>query len=184
MIRVISGIYKGRKLVGDNVSGTRPTMDRVKESLFAMLQSRLKRARCLDLFAGSGALGIEAISNGASFCQFVDSGKQIIKFLEENVQMLNADNYAIYYGDFRQALSFFNQHQERFDLIFLDPPYQSNYLKEAIQFILEYHLLESNGFIICESEEVCDFPLLRCYKKKKYGTKYIYLLEYDENYNQ
>ena len=80
-MRVISGKYKGRNLEGFNIKGTRPTMDRVKESLFASIQNNIIESKCLDLFAGSGSLGIEALSNGCSFCYFVDNNDEILKIL-------------------------------------------------------------------------------------------------------
>lgn len=97
-MRVISGKYKGKKLDGFNIDGTRPTMDRVKESLFASINSYIENSVCLDLFAGSGSLGIEALSNGAKKCYFVDNSKEILKILEKNLtgidnSILIKDNY-------------------------------------------------------------------------------------------
>ena len=82
-MRVISGKYKGTFLDGFDIAGTRPTMDRVKESMFAMIQTNLKNSVCLDLFAGSGSLGIEALSNGAKYCYFVDNSADIYKILKK-----------------------------------------------------------------------------------------------------
>ena len=83
-MRVISGKYKGKNLIGFDIDGTRPTMDRVKESLFAMIQGYIKNSVALDLFAGSGSLGIEALSNGASGCYFVDNNKELIDIIKQN----------------------------------------------------------------------------------------------------
>ena len=88
-MRVISGFLKGRIIKGININGTRPTMDRVKESLFAIIQNNIKNSICLDLFAGSGSLGIEAISNGAQMSYFVDNSKIAIKTINENINNLN-----------------------------------------------------------------------------------------------
>ena len=90
-MRVISGKYKGKVLKGFGFDGTRPTMDRVKESLFAIIQNKINESICLDLFAGSGSLGIEALSNGAAFCYFSDNNKAIIDILEFNLK--NIDNF-------------------------------------------------------------------------------------------
>ena len=102
-MRVISGKYKGRVLQGFNIDGTRPTMDRVKESLFGIIQNKVNESICLDLFAGSGALGIEALSNGASFCYFVDKNKIAINTLKNNLN--NIDNYEIICDDYKCALN-------------------------------------------------------------------------------
>ena len=91
-MRIISGKYKGKKLDGFDIEGTRPTMDRVKESLFGIIQNNLKDSICLDLFAGSGSLGIEALSNGASACYFVDKNKQILNIL---IFMLILSKYSL-----------------------------------------------------------------------------------------
>ena len=85
-MRVISGKYKGKNLEGFDINGTRPTMDRVKESLFGSIQNKVINSVCLDLFAGSGSLGIEALSNGGSKCYFVDNNYEIIKKLEKNLK--------------------------------------------------------------------------------------------------
>ena len=94
-MRIISGKYKGKKLKGFNIEGTRPTMDRVKESLFAIIQNKLKESTILDLFAGSGALGLEAISNGAKTCYLIDNSKEAINIIKENSQNIEEDLYII-----------------------------------------------------------------------------------------
>ena len=94
-MKVISGTLKGRNIEGYNIDGTRPTMDRVKESLFGMIQNYVKDSVCLDLFAGSGSLGIEAISNGALKCYFIDNNKEVIKILNKNLENLDIKNKSI-----------------------------------------------------------------------------------------
>ena len=120
-MRVISGKYKGKILKGYDTLGTRPTMDRVKESLFAIIQNDIKDSVCLDLFAGSGSLGIEALSNGANICYFVDNGKEIIKVLKHNLS--NIDKAVVIEKHYHQALKNFNI---KFDIIILDPHYKDN----------------------------------------------------------
>ena len=100
-MRIISGKYKGKKLLGDNIDGTRPTMDRVKESLFGIIQNNIKNSICLDLFAGSGSLGIEALSNGANTCYFVDNNKIVIDTLNKNT--LNIEGSIIIKDDYLNA---------------------------------------------------------------------------------
>lgn len=167
-MRVISGKYKGRILKGFDIDGTRPTMDRVKESLFAMVQNDIKDAICLDLFAGSGSLGIEALSNGAKKCYFVDNGSYILKILKENLKGI--DNAILIEKHYHQALKNIT---EKFDIIFLDPPYKDNFIGPAIKYILDYDLLNDDGLIICEYETEhfsCDLNII---KETKYGSKRI-----------
>ena len=105
-MRVISGKLKGRNILGFNIDGTRPTMDRVKESLFGMIQNYLKDSVCLDLFAGSGSLGFEAISNGANKCYFVDNNKIVIQTLKNNINSLGCESAMVIQNNYQDALLF------------------------------------------------------------------------------
>lgn len=168
-MRVISGKYKGKQLQGFDIEGTRPTMDRVKESLFAMIQNEVKDSICLDLFAGSGSLGIEALSNGASKCYFVDKHKEIGQILKNNLK--NIENSILIQKDYKDALKEFQN--VKFDIIFLDPPYQMNLINPSIELILKYDLLKEDGIIVCEYETEEIFSSLTLIKEKKYGSKII-----------
>lgn len=168
-MRVISGKYKGKSLQGFDIDGTRPTMDRVKESLFGMIQGKLKDSTCLDLFAGSGSLGIEALSNGASKCYFVDSHKEISRILKQNLQTIQ--NSVVIEKDYKMALK--ELQGISFDIIFLDPPYKDNLITPALQLIDQYHLLKEDGIIVCEYETEEIETDLTCIKEKKYGSKKI-----------
>ena len=116
-MRVISGKYKGKKLLGFNTDGTRPTMDRVKESLFGTIQNYIKDSIFLDLFAGSGSIGIEALSNGCERCYFVDNGKEILKILNNNLKGI--DNSVVINKDYVEALKEFKNKGIKFDIILL-----------------------------------------------------------------
>ena len=167
-MRVISGKYKGKYLKGFDIDGTRPTMDRVKESLFGIIQNNIYDSICLDLFAGSGSLGIEALSNGAKKCYFNDSNNEMIKILKENLNGI--DNSII---SNKNYINFLDNINDKFDIIFLDPPYKLNLITPSIKKIIDNNLLNDNGLIICEYEtEVikCDLNIL---KEKKYGSKKI-----------
>ena len=172
-MRVISGKYKGLEIKGYDILGTRPTMDRVKESLFATIQRNIKDSLCLDLFSGSGSLGIEALSMGAKSCYFVDNNPIVIKTLNDNLKRLKVkEEYYLLLDDYEDALKSFND-KIKFDLIFLDPPYHLNLMNDAIKKIIEYDLLNDGGLIVCEYEEgiiECDLTLL---KNKNYGMKNI-----------
>lgn len=174
-MRIISGKYKGRKIDGFSIQGTRPTMDRIRESLFAMIGSSIENAIVLDLFAGSGSLGFEALSEGASFCYFIDHNKVAIKTIEQNAKQLSCtENMNFLKMDAIEALKKLKQWKKTFNIIFLDPPYQMNLITPVINLIIDMHLLQDNGLIVCEFEDekvVCSS--LEIYKKKKYGAKNI-----------
>ena len=173
-MRVISGKYKGISIDGFNIDGTRPTMDRVKESMFAMIQNKLKNSVCLDLFAGSGSLGIEALSNGAKYCYFVDNNIEVINILKNNLNKIKDKNYSVINKHYKQALKKFKEENIKFDLIILDPPYKLNLINDILIFINENNLLNKDGIIICEFELekvfTTDFNLI---KEKKYGSKLV-----------
>jgi len=162
-MRVISGKYKGRKLVGFNIDGTRPTMDKIKESLFAIIQDYLKDGVVLDLFAGSGSLGLEALSNGSKECYFVDVNVDAVKKNTSDIE-----GVVILKSDWEKALSSFNI---KFDIIFLDPPYGYD-IEMVIDKIIEYELINSGGIIVCESEKEINSSL-ELIKSKCYKDKYI-----------
>lgn len=176
-MRIISGKYKNKQLQGFNITGTRPTMDRVKESIFGMIQNNLKDSICLDLFAGTGSLGIEALSNGSKLTYFVDNGKEILKILKKNLE--NVENYKLLEMDYQKALKYFIDNNIKFDLIFLDPPYHKYYINDILKIIYENNLLNENGLIICElEEEKINFDKFEIYKEKKYGVKTVRIYKF------
>lgn len=178
-MRVISGLYKGRNLKGFDIDGTRPTMDRVKESIFSSIQNYLDEAICLDLFSGSGNLGIEALSNGADTCYFVDINKKAINTIKENIDSLNITNHVVMNSDYKDALEHFKNNNIKFDLVFLDPPYKLNVIDNIINYILDNNLLNEKGLIICEfdSDIKKEYDELKVIKEKKYGSKYVVIFK-------
>lgn len=184
-MRIISGLLKGRNINGFDIEGTRPTMDRVKESMFAMIQNNLKDSICLDLFCGSGNLGIEAISNGAKLCYFIDNNPKAIKVVEENIKNLNIkSNTKILNFDYKKSLKYFNESNIKFDLIFVDPPYDYHVIEKIIKYVSEYNLLNDNGLLILEFEKEKLEELynnLKLIKSKKYSWKYVYIYKKENN---
>lgn len=176
-MKVISGILKGREIKGFNILGTRPTMDRVKESVFASIQDYIKNSVTLDLFAGSGNLGIESLSNGAKFVYFNDFNKECIKVIKKNLDTFNLNNKSIVLNlDYLKCLNYFKERNIKFDLIFLDPPYKMIVINDILNNILKNDLLNTNGLVICEFEkdELNDNYLnLKLLKSKKYGDKKV-----------
>lgn len=176
-MRVISGKYKGKNIMGFNVMGTRPTMDRVKESMFGMIQNRLKNSVCLDLFAGSGSLGIEALSNGAGVCYFVEKNNEIYNILKDNLD--NIEGAILIKNDYMNALSSFVKEQIKFDIIFLDPPYKLNLINNILDYVYNNKLLNKDGIVVCEYEsENVDSSLFELIKNKKYGSKYVKIYKF------
>lgn len=147
-MRVIAGKHRGRALASFQGDKIRPTPDRVKESLFQILFEKLRGARVLDLFAGSGALGIECLSRGASEALFNDSSRESLAVLEKNLRLVR-EGAKVFNLDFRTFLA---RAEGRFDLIFCDPPYKENYLKEILDTVRARNLLSADGLVIYESE--------------------------------
>ena len=178
-MKIISGKYKGRNLEGFDLDGTRPTMDRVKESLFGMIQNYIDDSIVLDLFSGSGNLSIEALSEGAKYAYSVDSNYKAIKTIKKNIDTINITDIEVLNMDYIEALKYFNNKNIKFNIIFLDPPYKTNYIEKSIIKIDEYDLLEDDGIIVCESDNLDRIVYTDKYKSvkdKKYGDKYIVLL--------
>lgn len=176
-MKVISGKYKGRKIEGFDIEGTRPTMDRVKESLFATIQNYVKESVVLDLFSGSGNLGIEALSEGASYAYLVDKNIKCIKRINKNINNIGIENVKVLNMDYKLALKQINK---KLDLIFLDPPYKTSLIEDSLKLIDEYDLLRDDGLIVCESDDVDKIIYSNKYesiKEKRYGDKYIVLLK-------
>lgn len=178
-LRIISGKYKGRNLKGFSIDGTRPTMDRVKESLFAMIQSKLKNAIVLDLFAGSGNLGLEALSNGAKKAIFVDKNNICIDTIKNNIESIKIEEETIVLkSDYKIAIKELISKNIKVDLVFLDPPYHENLLNDSIDLIVKSGILNDEALLIIEYEEGnvdCSLNLL---KEREYGNKKIRIYEY------
>ena len=176
-MRIISGKYKGRVLKGYTLKGTRPTMDRVKESLFATINDYLDNSVCLDLFAGSGNLGIEALSMGAREVVFVDKEYMACKTIKSNLDMLDNNlNTTILTMDYLKAIE--KLYPKKFDIIFLDPPYKTDYIEKSLKKISELNLV--NGIVVLESDSLDKLNFSDYYdeiKTKKYGDKYIRILK-------
>lgn len=176
-MRVISGYLKGRVIKGYDIVGTRPTMARVKESLFASIQDYTKNCIVLDLFAGTGALGIEAISNYSKYCYFVDNNKKCINAIKSSIDVLDiTDKCEVMYMDYNKALNKFKANGIKFDLIFIDPPYDYKNINDVIDIINNYDLLNKNGLLILEfryDNIFIDKNIYTLHKFKRYGDKFI-----------
>lgn len=151
-MRIISGDARGTKLETLEGLDTRPTLDRVKEALFSIIQNYIYDATVLDLFSGSGALAIESVSRGAKRAYSCDSLRKAIEIIKQNVKKTHfEDRIKIINKDYKKCLD--ELKDEKFDIIFLDPPYKSNYGVEAVKIITEKNLLSDEGIIIFETDK-------------------------------
>lgn len=183
-MRIVSGEARGTKLKTLKGANTRPTLDRIKEALFNIINNKLANAKVLDLFAGSGSLGLEALSRGADFSVFCDNSIEAIKIIQENVEKTKfIEKSLIIKNDFTDALKILVTQEITFDIIFIDPPYQSNYRIQAIELILEKNLLKNDGIIIIETDDEQEIDKinnleldLKIYDTRKYGRVRLAIL--------
>lgn len=171
-MRVVAGKFKGKNVIAPKGEAVRPTTTRIKETLFNILQMDVPQSRVLDLFAGSGSLGIESLSRGAQHVVFVDKSKDSINAIKYNLSTLSGD-YDIVNSDFAAYLNSAAFIGKKFDLIFIDPPYASNMGEIAIDFILSHDLLTADGKIVFEHGSEKPYTLAAVgYKQrtKKMGT--------------
>ena len=175
-MRIIAGKYKSRILKSLSHEGTRPTADRVREALFSKLQTDINGGIVLDLFAGTGALGFEALSRGAKEVYLVDSNKSGHNLIIENNKLLG-ENANVINADFSVALSTFISQKLQFDVIFLDPPYKTNLAEAALLIIAKNKLLAEDGVVVFEHDKeklnVIMPEGLVVYDQKRYGNTYL-----------
>ena len=150
-VRIISGKYKSRKIIFPDRPEIRPTGNRIRESLFNWIQADIANSRCLDLFSGSGALGIEALSRGAKMTTFIESDFETANYLENNLQTLNAANGMVVRAN---AISWLESQKniEPFEFVFLDPPFKKNLLLDSISLLESNYMITDNGNIYIETE--------------------------------
>ena len=171
-MRVITGKARGVQLKTPDGMTTRPTTDRVKEALFSIIQFEIPTARVLDLFGGTGQLGIEALSRGAKSAVFVDAGEPACRLIRENLKRTKLENEAkVVRSDY---LDYLKRCREKFDIIFLDPPYAEVFLENSLKCITEIDILQTGGIIVTErpvgKELPWDFEGFTRSKDYKYGN--------------
>ncbi len=167
-VRVIAGAYKGLTLSVLDANGLRPTTDRARESLFNLIQNKVVNAKVLDLFAGSAILGLEALSRGANEATFVELNKDTFSLIKEEFLKHKIKNCEIINKD---ALSFLQETKDKFDLIFLDPPYQSDLLEKALDIILKRDLIYDDSILYVEYQSQLNksFKGLELINEQKFG---------------
>jgi len=150
VLRIIAGQWRGRKIQFPDVEGIRPTPDRVRETLFNWLAPHIHGARCLDLFAGSGAVGLEALSRGAREVVMVERESRAVSYLRETGAMLGSEGLQVVHGD---ALHYLQGSGEPFDIVFIDPPFRLGLLAPCLQALQASHWLAANALIYIEVEK-------------------------------
>lgn len=148
VIRIIGGLYRGKKIQFPELEGLRPTPDRVKETLFNWLMNDIKDARCLDAFAGSGALGLEAFSRGASQIVLIEQSPLAYSNLHKISSQFNSNKIKLIKAD---TLIYLQNCTEQFDIIFLDPPFAKGYIPQCLELITQNQLLVQGGLVYIES---------------------------------
>ena len=173
-MRIIAGKHRGRVLAAFKGESVRPTSDRVKESLFQILSERLVGARVLDLFAGSGALGLEALSRGVKYVVFNDVSRESLALCKMNLVALHEEG-ELHAQSFSECLKTVSG---KFDLIFADPPYRENFTEEILRLVAERNLLNEGGLVVLESEREEAAPEgWEVVDKRLYGRTKIYMFQ-------
>ena len=174
-MRIIAGKAKGRKLIPPATMETRPTLDRVKEAMFSMIQGYIPEGIVVDVFAGTGSLGLEAASRGAKEVYLIDKSSVTFPLLKENVENLKFSDFCYTLNmDSYDALRLLSKKGKKFDIIFIDPPYCKEMIPEAIKIIKENDMLQEDGIIVTKIdsiEEIYDgYENIKLTRSKKYGN--------------
>lgn len=184
-MRIISGKARGRKLLSPPTSETRPTLDRVKEAMFSMIQGYIMDAVVIDVFAGSGSLGLESASRGAKEVYLVDKSPNTFPMLKQNVDNLKFDDFCFPLNmDSYLALNSLADKGKVFDLIFIDPPYMKDMIPNAIKIIEDRDMLQEDGLIVTKidtSEEIYEgYNKIKLFKSRKYGNTTVCFYRIEE----
>lgn len=176
-MRVITGTARGKRLKEPSNYDIRPTTDKVKESIFNIIQFDIEGRRILDLFAGTGQLGIECLSRGARSATFVDQSREAVSIVKENLKSCGFEGRVI--ND--DSIAFLNR-GEKFDIILIDPPYATNLAEKALEIINSVDILAEGGIIVCESSREKTLPELKApyFKKKEYNYGKVRLTTYSK----
>ena len=182
-MRIIAGTAKGREITAPKGMHTRPTLAKVKEAMFGMIQFDIEGANVLDLFAGSGGLGIEAISRGAKRATFCDADRQAYSVIKANLKKLGFEEYAsVNYGDSLALLKRLAAAGEKFDIVLLDPPYETDLESRALEMLEELGLLNNGAILLCEHSQANPPRFTAGYtakKAKRYGDSYVTFASYE-----
>lgn len=184
-MRIIAGKARGRKLIPPATMETRPTLDRVKEAMFSIIQGYIMDSEVLDVFAGTGSLGLEAASRGAKEVYLVDKSNVTFPLLKENIENLKFQDFCIPLNlDSYDALKMLAKKGKVFNIIFIDPPYCKEMIPKAIEIIKENNMLDLNGIIVTKIDSIEEiyegYKDIRINKSKKYGNTTVCIYKYEE----
>jgi 16S rRNA (guanine966-N2)-methyltransferase len=184
-LRVISGTLKGKKLFSVKGQSLRPTSDRVKEAIFDILQDRFRGQKVLDLFAGTGALGIEALSRGATIAVFVEESPRSLSALRRNIDTCRLqDRAVVLVKEVSIGLKILEERGERFGLILLDPPYGKGWTAKTVAALSRCSILDADGLVVAEhsvTEELLSTPFLKRVDGRRYGDTQVSFFRPDPN---
>lgn len=183
-MRVITGSAKGRRLITPKSNRIRPTSNRIKEALFSIIGNKVVDSCFLDGFAGTGNIGIEALSRGARKCYFVENHKESLSIIRENLTNTNLlDQSELVYKSFINGIKQISSFHEKTDIIFLDPPYIKGFIQPALSAIVESYVLNKFGMVIIEHSKkdlIEKQEGLVCYRQQKYGNTVLSFYEQEE----
>lgn len=184
-MRVVSGDFRGHKLKAVPGNGTRPTTDKVKESLFNMIGPYFEGGTSLDLYGGSGGLSIEAVSRGIQHAVLIDHHYSAIKTIKENIAAVkHPEQFTVYKQEAAKALNLLQKNQQSFDLVFLDPPYAQQHIVDDMTEMAKMGLLKDHAVIVAETDQNAqlpeDIPGFEFIKQQDYGITVIKIYHYEE----
>lgn len=185
IMRIIAGKAKGKKLLSPETLETRPTLDRVKEAMFSMIQGYILDAVVVDVFAGTGSLGLETASRGAKEVYLVDKSSVTFPILKKNIENLKFQDFCIPLNmDAYEALRKLNKQGKVFDIIFIDPPYCKDMIPEAMKIIEENNMLHKDGIIVTKIDSIEEifegYNKIRLLKSRKYGNTTVCLYKFED----
>ena len=172
-IRIIGGKWRGRRFPVLDIETLRPTPDRVRETLFNWLQPVIEGACCLDLFAGTGALGLEAMSRGAAGAVLVENNAEAALQLSRNIEMLNTTGISLYRNN---ALDWLQQNKQKFDIVFLDPPFRQGFIEKSCALMQAHGCLKKNALVYIEADKTLQIPAGLMLKKQGAAGQVRYML--------
>lgn len=185
-MRIIAGTAKGHKIKAVKGLNTRPTLDRIREAIFNVLGNSVINVNFLDLFAGTGAVGIEALSRGAKLCYFNDSNKKAYQIIQQNLETCHyKDNSKVFNMDVFRFFELLENKQECFDIIYVDPPYKKQLYDPILRSFETARFINQDGLIIIEGGKDLQLPQktnkLKLVKKSSYGDTFILYYRYNKN---
>lgn len=184
-MRIIAGKARGKKLIPPATMETRPTLDRVKEAMFSIIQGYIPDAVAIDVFAGTGSLGLEAASRGAKEVYLIDKSNTTFPLLKQNVKNLKFEDFCVPLNmDSYDALKMLSNKGITFDIIFIDPPYCKEMIPEAIKIVKENNMLKENGIIVTKIDSIEEiyegYKDIKLLQSRKYGNTTVCFYKYEE----